>query len=92
MVTACGRKGSGTQIITKVTTITIKNGDMASIPGSVEMSIRVATKAMFAMGMGKCIGEMEVTTKEIGSTASNTAKDAFTCLQKVSRRVFLIIM
>lgn len=52
----------------------IKNQDMEFLHGQVATFTRETIKMTPGMALGKCTGQMEVTTKASGKTVSNMAK------------------
>ncbi len=74
MAMVCGKKAQEIMINMKDNTSMIRNVGTEYSHGQLVMYIRVITKQMSEMGMGKCIGMMEAFIKGIGIMEYNMDK------------------
>ncbi len=74
MAMVCGKKGQEIMTNMKENTSMIRNVGTEYSHGQLVMYIRVITKQMSEMGMGKCIGMMEAFIKGIGIMEYNMDK------------------
>lgn len=82
MAMVCGKKAQEIMINMKENTLMIKNVGTEYSHGQLEMYIRVTTKQMSEMGMGKCIGMMEAFIKVIGIMEFSMDKVKYLCQAK----------
>lgn len=80
--TACGKKVRELATNMKESISRTKSTDMAFFHGPLGMSIKATILKIFVMGMGRCIGAMEATTRGSGIKEFSTEKGFFTSLVK----------